>query len=66
MPTLNITESEIELFPGSNELVEPVFNSFQEYERFREGFYESMRPDLERLAEARRISEEEAMRRWYR
>ncbi len=66
MPDVISTESEIELFPGSNELSESVFSSFQDYERFRTDFYESVREDLEKLAEARRISEEEAMRRWYR
>lgn len=59
-------EPEIELFEGSNTLLQPVFGSFQEYERFRHDFYESLREDFEQLAEARRISEEEAMRRWYR
>ncbi len=66
MPDLKSTESEIELFPGSNDLLESVFEKFQDYERFREVFYESVREDLEELAKARRISEEEAMRRWYR
>lgn len=66
MPEVIANESEIELFPGSSGLSEPVFPSFQDYERFREDFYESVRADLEELAEARRVSEEEAMRRWYR
>jgi hypothetical protein len=57
---------EFELFPGSNDISEAVFETFQEYERFREGFYASVRPELEKLAESRRKSEEEAMRRWYR
>lgn len=57
---------EFELFPGSAALMKPVFDSYEDYEQFRQGFYESVRPELERLAEARRISEEEAMRRWYR
>lgn len=66
MPDVIANESEIELFPGSSNLSVPVFSSFQDYERFRTDFYESVREDLEELAKARRISEEEAMRRWYR
>lgn len=63
---MSTVDQEIELFTGSNQLFESVFESFEDYEKFREDFYESVRPELERLAEARRISEEEAMRRWYR
>lgn len=66
MPHVNTDDSDIEIFEGSNALLRPVFGSFQEYERFRQDFYESLREDFEELAEARRISEEEAMRRWYR
>lgn len=66
MPDVKSTESEIELFEGSSTLLQPVFGSYQQYEQFRQNFYESLRNDFEQLAEARRISEEEAMRRWYR
>lgn len=66
MPDVNAIGSDLELFEGSNELGKDVFASFQEYEKFRTDFYESIRPELEQLADARRRSEEEAMRRWYR
>lgn len=66
MSDVKSTESEIELFEGSNALLQPVFDSYQQHEQFRQDFYESLREDFEQLAEARRISEEEAMRRWYR
>jgi len=66
MPDIKFIESEIELFEGSDSLLQPVFGSYQQYEQFRQDFYESLREDFEQLAEARRISEEEAMRRWYR
>jgi cyclopropane fatty-acyl-phospholipid synthase-like methyltransferase len=66
MDKMTSQTQEFELFPGSNTLFESVFESHREYERFREDFYETVRPELERLAEARRKSEEEAMRRWYR
>ncbi len=66
MPNIKISDTDFELFAGSNELLEPVFSSFEDYEEFRTGFYSSLREDFEKLAEARRTSEEEAMRRWYR
>jgi hypothetical protein len=56
----------MELFEGSSKLLTPVFETFQEHEKFRQEFYASLRETFEKLAEARRISEEEAMRRWYR
>ncbi len=66
MTEIKSADTDIELFAGSNELLQAVFPSFQDYEDFREEFYNSLKPEFERLAEARRISEEEAMRRWYR
>jgi hypothetical protein len=66
MSALRSTESEIELFEGSSKLLKPVFETFQEHEKFRQEFYESLREDFDKLAAARRVSEEEAMRRWYR
>jgi len=66
MSNITTIDKDIELFAGSNKLSENVFQSYQEYENFREEFYNSLKEDFEKLAQARRISEEEAMRRWYR
>jgi len=46
------------LFPGLN--FKPAFETPEEEEKFRREFHEAVKPELDRLAEARRRSEEDA------
>ena len=43
---------------------EPVFNSEKDYQDFRTSFREQVKPELDRLQEARCRSEEKARRHW--
>ena len=65
MTNMKSADNDLELFSGSNRMQEEVFSSYSDYENFREDFFNSLKDDFEKLAQARRISEEEAMRRWY-
>jgi hypothetical protein len=54
-------EEDLEIFEGSSKLLKPAFASPAEYEKFRQEFYETMKPELERLRLARIRSEHESM-----
>jgi len=54
---------DLELIADQNKISTPAFASKEDYEKFVEEFYADVRPELERLAEARIKSEEEARRR---
>ncbi|HNY42273.1 MAG TPA: hypothetical protein PKJ41_17850 [Bryobacteraceae bacterium] len=57
---------DIELVPNETAISKPLFADDATYQQFRESFIESMIPELERLQEARRKSEEEARQRLLR
>lgn len=57
--------ADLELIPHEDEIARPVFNTQVEADEFWERFLVLVRPELDRLAEARRSSEEEAKRRWF-
>jgi hypothetical protein len=54
------TNEQFEIIPGQAQLSEPLFKSEREYENFRRSYAEQIAPELERLSEARRQSEEES------
>lgn len=56
----------LELVPNQKELSRPLFPSEEAYLAFCESFSEEVRPELERLEEARRKSELEARQRLLR
>jgi hypothetical protein len=56
---------ELELVPNQKKLAKLVFKNQEEYEKFRRSFYNEVKPSLDKWAEARQRSEEEAKRRWY-
>ena len=51
-------EERLELVPGVK--FEPLFRTEQEYQAFRASFQAEVKPELDRLREARRQSEEDA------
>ena len=56
----------LELVPNEADISKPLFPDDAAYQQFRESFIESMAPELERLQEARRKSEQEARQRLLR
>ena len=56
----------LELLPDQQERLEPFFKDEADYLKFREWYIEEVGPELERLAEARRKSEQEARQRLLR
>ncbi|MBI5423234.1 MAG: hypothetical protein HZA32_04055 [Opitutae bacterium] len=53
----------IELVPNQATLAKPLFPTEEAYNEFRESFMEEAIPELDRLLEARRKSEQEARQR---
>ena len=56
----------IELVPNEAEVAKPLFSSDEAYNEFRESFMDEVIPELDRLLEARRKSEQEARQRLLR
>jgi len=56
----------LELLPENPGLATPLFDSEDDYTRFREEFIATVSPELEKWMEARRRSEEEARQRLLR
>ncbi len=56
----------IELIPNEAEVAQPLFSDEDAYNRFRESFMDEVIPELDRLLEARRKSEQEARQRLLR
>jgi len=56
----------LELLPEGESSLQEVFQSHQDYEEFCRDFQSQVRQKLDELAEKRRVSEQEAMRRCYR
>lgn len=56
----------LELLPEATKLAKPLFAKEEDYDKFREDFIETVTPELEKWAEARRKSEEEARQRLLR
>ena len=54
----------IEVIPGQDELSQPLFDSEDEYQKFRHSYSEEITPELENLREARRQSEEQSKQHW--
>ena len=55
--------STLEIIPNQTELAQPLFANDEEYAVFREAFMNEAIPELERLLEARRKSEQESRER---
>jgi hypothetical protein len=55
-----------ELVPNEAELAKPLFAREEDYADFRESFMDKAIPELERLLEARRKSEQESRQRLLR
>jgi hypothetical protein len=55
-----------ELVPNQQEVSQPLFPSAEAQRAFCESFSDSVRPELERLEEARRKSEQESRQRLLR
>jgi hypothetical protein len=60
------TSSPLELLSEGESPLQAVFENDQDYEQFCLDFQTQVKQRLDELAEARRASEQEAMRRWYR
>jgi hypothetical protein len=56
----------IELIPNQATLTQPLFPDAKGYAEFRESFMDQVIPELERLQEARRKSEQESRQRLLR
>ena len=56
----------LEVIPEQKELAQPLFKSEHEYQEFRRSYTEAVTPELERLREARRQSEEQSKQHWMR
>lgn len=54
----------LELVTDQSNVSELVYQDQREYEKFRENFYEDVKPALEKWLAARQKSEEEAKRRF--
>ena len=54
----------LEAIPEQAEVSKPLFDSEQECQDFRRSYTEEIMPELERLREARRQSEEESKQHW--
>ena len=50
-------ERKIELVPNQSALAKPLFNTREEYERFRIDWYNEIKPKLDECARARAESE---------
>ena len=59
-----VQRCDLTLIPNQEKLSRPVFESDEAYEEFRRSFYEEIKDKLKELDDARRRSNEEAMRRW--
>lgn len=53
----------IEILPNQAKVAKPLFSSRSDYNQFRESFMAKAKPDLDRLLEARRKSEQAARQR---
>lgn len=56
--------TDLNLIPEQEKLSNRTFQNQVEFDGFWDELMESVRPELERFAEARRSSEEDAKRRW--
>jgi len=54
----------LELIPNQHQIAKPVFPSHEVEESFFRSFYESIKPELDRLAELRARSNELARHHW--
>lgn len=57
--------TDLELIPDQRRIAHKTFESSVELDEFWQSLLETVRPELDRLAEARRASEEDAKRRWF-
>jgi hypothetical protein len=58
--------TDLELIPDQHQIAHQMFESQSELDEFWQSLLEQVRPELERFAVARRASEEDAKRRWFR
>jgi len=58
--------TDLELIPNQDKYANATFREKGEYDSFWNALLESVKDDLEKIAAARKESEDQAKRRWFR